>query len=241
MLVRAGATPSWKIPARVPPRSRCAASCATQPEASPASAEISNSETAAPSSSEAAGDKCAGSVPWTSNLRPCTKAVTSRSRNFRWPPGVRKHSISPASAQRLIVASPTPRSCATWCVDSTSVFGIELLAGTTPRRLLLLHERFERFRWRSGRNGSRLHHYVPDPGRMDTVRGRFAPSPTGELHLGNARTALLAWLWAKREGGGFTLRIEDLDRPRERPGMAERQISELAWLGIGWGVGRAAV
>ncbi|TMB25658.1 MAG: tRNA glutamyl-Q(34) synthetase GluQRS, partial [Deltaproteobacteria bacterium] len=52
---------------------------------------------------------------------------------------------------------------------------------------------------------------------MDGKRGRFAPSPTGELHLGNARTALLAWLWAKRAGGGFTLRIEDLDRPRERP------------------------
>jgi glutamyl-tRNA synthetase len=72
---------------------------------------------------------------------------------------------------------------------------------------------------------------------MDPVRGRFAPSPTGELHLGNARTALLAWLWAKRAGGGFTLRIEDLDRPRERPGMAERQLAELAWLGIDWDEG----
>jgi len=72
---------------------------------------------------------------------------------------------------------------------------------------------------------------------MDRVRGRFAPSPTGELHLGNARTALLAWLWAKRAGGGFTLRIEDLDRPRERPGMAERQIAELAWFGIDWDEG----
>jgi glutamyl-tRNA synthetase len=69
------------------------------------------------------------------------------------------------------------------------------------------------------------------------VRGRFAPSPTGELHLGNARTALLAWLWAKGSGGGFTLRVEDLDRPRERPGMAERQLAELAWLGIDWDEG----
>ncbi|MFL5421866.1 MAG: glutamate--tRNA ligase family protein, partial [Myxococcales bacterium] len=69
------------------------------------------------------------------------------------------------------------------------------------------------------------------------VRGRFAPSPTGELHLGNARTALLAWLWAKGSGGGFTLRIEDLDRLRERPGIAESQLAELAWLGIDWDEG----
>jgi len=69
------------------------------------------------------------------------------------------------------------------------------------------------------------------------VRGRFAPSPTGELHLGNARTALLAWLWAKGSGGGFTLRVEDLDRPRERPVMVQRQLAELAWLGIDWDEG----
>jgi glutamyl-tRNA synthetase len=72
---------------------------------------------------------------------------------------------------------------------------------------------------------------------MDAVRGRFAPSPTGELHLGNARTALLAWWWARGAGGGFTLRVEDLDRPRERPGMAERQLAELAWLGLDWDEG----
>ncbi len=70
-----------------------------------------------------------------------------------------------------------------------------------------------------------------------TQRGRFAPSPTGELHLGNARTAILAWLWARSEGGGFTLRVEDLDRPRVRPGLAERQLEELAWLGLTWDEG----
>lgn len=70
-----------------------------------------------------------------------------------------------------------------------------------------------------------------------SARGRFAPSPTGELHLGNARTAILAWLWAKSAGGGFTLRIEDLDRPRVRPGLAERQLQELAWLGLTWDEG----
>src|SRR5229473_3489056 len=70
-----------------------------------------------------------------------------------------------------------------------------------------------------------------------TQRGRFAPSPTGELHLGNARTAMLAWLWARSEGGGFTLRVEDLDRPRVRPGLAQRQLEELAWLGLDWDEG----
>ena len=70
-----------------------------------------------------------------------------------------------------------------------------------------------------------------------TERGRFAPSPTGELHLGNGRTAILAWLWARSEGGRFTLRVEDLDRPRVRPGLAERQLEELAWLGLTWDEG----
>jgi glutamyl-tRNA synthetase len=65
-------------------------------------------------------------------------------------------------------------------------------------------------------------------------RGRFAPSPTGELHLGNARTALLAWLWARSEGGEFAMRVEDLDAPRVRPGMAEQQLEELKWLGLDW-------
>ena len=68
-------------------------------------------------------------------------------------------------------------------------------------------------------------------------RGRFAPSPTGELHLGNARTAILAWLWARSEGAGFTMRVEDLDRPRVRPGLAQRQLEELDWLGITWDEG----
>ena len=67
-----------------------------------------------------------------------------------------------------------------------------------------------------------------------SAHGRFAPSPTGELHLGNARTALLAWLWARSEGGRFSVRVEDLDRPRVRPGLAAQQLDELRWLGLDW-------
>ena len=64
--------------------------------------------------------------------------------------------------------------------------------------------------------------------------GRYAPSPTGDLHLGNARTALIAWLWARHAGGRFLLRFEDLDRARVRPGCAQAQADSLAWLGLDW-------
>jgi glutamyl-tRNA synthetase len=69
------------------------------------------------------------------------------------------------------------------------------------------------------------------------VRGRFAPSPTGELHLGNARTALLAWLQVRAAGGTFVMRVEDLDAGRVRPGMMEAQLSDLRWLGLDWDEG----
>jgi glutamyl-tRNA synthetase len=64
--------------------------------------------------------------------------------------------------------------------------------------------------------------------------GRYAPSPTGDLHLGNARTALLAWLWARHDGGRILLRVEDLDRARVRPGAEEAQRRDLAALGLDW-------
>ena len=64
--------------------------------------------------------------------------------------------------------------------------------------------------------------------------GRYAPSPTGDLHLGNARTALVAWLWARHARGRFLLRFEDLDRARVRSGCAELQERSLAWLGLDW-------
>lgn len=69
---------------------------------------------------------------------------------------------------------------------------------------------------------------------MTQERGRFAPSPTGELHLGNARTALLSWMWARSAGGKYFLRVEDIDLPRVRPGMAQQQMEELRWLGLDW-------
>jgi glutamyl-tRNA synthetase len=69
------------------------------------------------------------------------------------------------------------------------------------------------------------------------VRGRYAPSPTGVLHMGNIRTALLAWLFARCAGGQFVLRIEDLDRPRVRQGAAQQILTDLHWLGLDWDEG----
>lgn len=62
--------------------------------------------------------------------------------------------------------------------------------------------------------------------------GRYAPSPSGDLHLGNLRTALLAWGLARQSGRRFVMRVEDLDRVR--PGAAQRQLQDLAALGIDW-------
>jgi glutamyl-tRNA synthetase len=70
-----------------------------------------------------------------------------------------------------------------------------------------------------------------------SARGRFAPSPTGLLHLGNVRTALLAWLDARSRGGVFLMRVEDLDRARVLAGTEAQQLDDLRWLGLDWDEG----
>jgi len=67
-----------------------------------------------------------------------------------------------------------------------------------------------------------------------TVTVRFAPSPTGFLHIGGARTALFNWLFARHSGGSFRLRIEDTDRARSTPEATEAIIDGLKWLGVEW-------
>ena len=76
---------------------------------------------------------------------------------------------------------------------------------------------------------------MADFGENEYVIGRFAPSPTGPLHIGNLRTALLAWLCAHQQSGELLLRIEDLDRINSKPEHEERQINELAQLGMMFG------
>src|SRR3954453_7562867 len=69
------------------------------------------------------------------------------------------------------------------------------------------------------------------------TRVRFAPSPTGYLHVGGARTALFNWLYARRTGGIFVLRIEDTDAERSSDAMVEGILDGLRWLGLDWDEG----
>src|SRR5436309_947502 len=117
--------------------------------------------------------------------------------------------------------------------------------GTNRDRLFLPLEPIERFRasrtWRLGRaiaeageSMSQLEH----PERTTQVAvGRLAPSPTGGLHLGHARTFLIAWLAARRSGGRVILRIEDLDASRARDDARAGAIVDLGWLGLDWDEG----
>ena len=69
---------------------------------------------------------------------------------------------------------------------------------------------------------------------MPVESGRFAPSPSGRMHLGNALSAMLAWLSAKHQGGEILLRIEDLDPARSKPEYAEGIMDDFRWLGLHW-------
>ena len=68
-------------------------------------------------------------------------------------------------------------------------------------------------------------------------RGRFAPSPTGLLHVGNALTALVAWLSIRSKKGEFVYRVEDIDRDRVIQGADRKQMQDLRWLGLDWDEG----
>ncbi|MFI5180785.1 MAG: glutamate--tRNA ligase [Thermoanaerobaculia bacterium] len=72
---------------------------------------------------------------------------------------------------------------------------------------------------------------------MTAPRVRFAPSPTGTLHVGGARTALYNWLFARRHGGTFVLRIEDTDIARSRPELTQQILDAMSWLGLTWDEG----
>ena len=91
-------------------------------------------------------------------------------------------------------------------------------------------------RHRGGRAAAR-------PARLESeavaspVRTRFAPSPTGLLHVGGVRTALFSWLYARHNGGRFVLRIEDTDETREHPEAIEQIQRSLRWVGLEWDEG----
>src|SRR5215467_13849879 len=77
----------------------------------------------------------------------------------------------------------------------------------------------------------------PDQGRASMVRTRFAPSPTGFLHIGGVRTALFNWLFARRHGGQFILRIDDTDAQRNVEEALAPILHGFRWLGIDWDEG----
>ena len=70
-----------------------------------------------------------------------------------------------------------------------------------------------------------------------TVRTRFAPSPTGSLHIGNVRSGLFAYLYARHHHGQFILRIDDTDRERSTKQSLEEILTDLKWLGMEWDEG----
>ncbi|MDP6030814.1 MAG: glutamate--tRNA ligase family protein, partial [Arenicellales bacterium] len=72
---------------------------------------------------------------------------------------------------------------------------------------------------------------------MAAVRTRFAPSPTGYLHIGGMRTALFAWLYARHHGGVFVLRIEDTDRERSTQASVEAIMQGMSWIGLDYDEG----
>ena len=71
----------------------------------------------------------------------------------------------------------------------------------------------------------------------ERIRVRYAPSPTGEPHVGNIRTALFNWLFARHTGGAFIVRIEDTDVARRTEGSLEAILDALRWLGLDWDEG----
>src|SRR5437899_564326 len=72
---------------------------------------------------------------------------------------------------------------------------------------------------------------------MPTVRTRFAPSPTGYMHIGGMRTALFNWLWARHCGGQFILRIDDTDQARNQEAALGPILQAFRWLGLNWDEG----
>ena len=70
---------------------------------------------------------------------------------------------------------------------------------------------------------------------QENIKVRFAPSPTGKLHVGNVRTALVNWLFAMQEGGEFILRIDDTDTGRSTKAYEDGIKEDLSWLGMNWG------
>src|SRR5512142_249669 len=78
---------------------------------------------------------------------------------------------------------------------------------------------------------------IENVNKAEKIRVRFAPSPTGQVHVGNARTALFNWLFARQKGGTYVLRIEDTDVERSEARYETQLLDDMKWLGIDWDEG----
>lgn len=108
--------------------------------------------------------------------------------------------------------------------------GVRVVPEVAPSMLLLRGRMFRRsFRVSASSSSS--------PAAAESIRVRFAPSPTGNLHVGGARTALFNYLFARSKGGKFVLRIEDTDLERSTKESEDALLRDLSWLGLDWDEG----
>src|SRR6266853_3061295 len=89
----------------------------------------------------------------------------------------------------------------------------------------------------SDRSGRSIRSEYNGHSMPESVRVRFAPSPTGHLHVGGARTAIFNWLFARHYGGTFIIRVEDTDRARSTLESEAMVLEDLRWLGLAWDEG----
>ena len=94
-----------------------------------------------------------------------------------------------------------------------------------------------RRRGRGGGGGRGHADELRDGKRVSDVRCRFAPAPSGSLHVGNVRSALFSWLWARHNEGAFVLRVEDTDASRVTEEAVHGVLEDLRWLGLDWDEG----
>ena len=111
-----------------------------------------------------------------------------------------------------------------WMVTLLSTLGYGVARGALPRGPAAAA-----VRGLARGRGSRM---CAAAGSEPGARTRFAPSPTGSLHVGGARTALYSWLWARQNGGQFLLRVEDTDTARSTRESEDEVLADLAWLGL---------
>lgn len=117
------------------------------------------------------------------------------------------------------------------CLVGTPGLGIKVLGvpEMTPSMLLFRGRMFRSFRVSASSSSP--------PSSTESIRVRFAPSPTGNLHVGGARTALFNYLFARSKGGKFVLRIEDTDVERSTKESEDALLRDLSWLGLDWDEG----